>query len=310
MIKKPVFLMFDAMSQVFRAYYAIRGLATTGGVPTNATYGLLLMLNRVLEKFPPDYVAMVFDSKEPTPRHIRYPEYKATRKRMPDDLVEQLPYIRRLCDALAIPAIEVSGQEADDVIGTLARRARTEGLHPLIVTIDKDLMQLVTEDTLVLNTSRDDLVIGPDQVEELFGVRPDQITDLLGLQGDASDNIPGAPGIGEKGARSLIDRFGSIEEALDHATEVTAKRQRESLIEHREQILTSKELVTIDTYVEMDVDWESLKTTAPDRNTLIELLRELEFNIQLKEQLGLASTAKPVDVVAVTDLPEIGEQFA
>ena len=309
MIKRPVFLVFDAMSQVFRAYYAIRDLATSRGVPTNATYGFLLMLNRVLEKFPPDYAAMVFDSSEPTPRHIRYPEYKATRERMPPDLVEQLPYVRRLSKAMAIPTIEVTGQEADDVIGTLARLARAENIYPLIVTIDKDMMQLVTEDTLVLNTSKDDLLIGPDQVRELFGVGPGQITDLLGLQGDSSDNIPGAPGIGKKGALSLIERFGSIEAAIEHAPEITARRQRESLLANRDQILMSKELVTIDTAVEVDVDWESLKTSEPDRGALIGLLRELEFSGQLKEQLSLIGNGKPVGVLETVELPDVGGDF-
>ena len=310
MIKRPLFLMFDAMSQVFRAYYAIRGLSTSRGVPTNATYGFLLMLNRVMEKFQPDYVAMVFDSSEPTPRHLRYPEYKATRERMPHDLNEQIPYIRRLCQAMAIPAIEVPGQEADDVIGTLARRARAEHLYPLIVTLDKDIMQLVTEDTLVLNTSRDDMAIGPGQVRELFGVAPGQITDLLGLQGDSSDNIPGAPGIGKKGARDLIERFGSVEAVIEHAAEVTAKRQRESLLENREQILSSKELVTIDTNVDVEVEWDSLKTASPDREALIELLRELEFTSQLQEQLSLAAESKPIGIVEVSALPDIGESYA
>jgi DNA polymerase I len=305
MIKEPVFLIFDAMSQVFRAYYAIRNLSTSHGVPTNATYGFLLMLNRVLEKFPADYVAMVFDSSEPTPRHIRYPEYKATRERMPPDLAEQLPYIRRLSEAMHIPVIEVAGQEADDVIGTLARLARTKGLYPLIVTIDKDMMQLVDGDTQVLNTSRDDRVIGPAEVRELFGVDPGQITDLLGLQGDSSDNIPGAPGIGEKGARSLIERFGSLEAAIEHAGEISAKRQRESLSTHRDQILLSKDLVTIDTHVEVDVDWKSLKASAPDREALIELLRELEFSTQLKDQLSRAADAKPIEIRPTEELPEI-----
>ena len=133
------------MSQVYRAYYAIRGLANSRGVPTNATYGFALMLNRLLEEFPPEYIAMVFDSTEPTDRHIQYPLYKATREKMPTDLGQQIPYIRRFCGAMRVPMIEVRGQEADDVIGTIARRAREDSLYPVIVTMDKDLMQLVGE---------------------------------------------------------------------------------------------------------------------------------------------------------------------
>ena len=309
MIKRPLILIVDAMSQVYRAYYAIRGLSNAQGVPTNATYGFALMLNRVLEKFPPEYIAMVFDSSEPTPRHIRYPEYKATRDRMPDDLAEQLPYIRQLCDAMNVAMLEVVGQEADDVIGTLARRAKAEKIHPVIVTLDKDMMQLVDEDTVVLNTSRDDLVIGPDQVKELFGVTPAQITDLLGLWGDASDNIPGAPGIGEKGAKALIEQFGSIEACLEHAAEVKAKRQRESLQNNRDQIVLSKELVTIDTEVEFDLDWENLKAQEPKNDALIDLYRELDFTSLLKQQLADGHGKQTIEVVQTDNVKEIDGDF-
>ena len=314
MIKRPLILIVDAMSQVYRAYYAIRGLSNAQGIPTNATYGFALMLNRVLEKYPPDSIAMVFDSSEPTPRHIRYPEYKATRERMPLDLDEQLPYIKQFCAALNISMLEVPGQEADDVIGTLARRAVAEKIHPLIVTIDKDMMQLVDEDTVLLNTSRDDRVIGPEQVKELFGVTPAQIPDLLGLWGDTSDNIPGAPGIGKKGAQALIERFGSIEACLEHAGEVTAKRQRESLLNNRDQIILSKELVVIDTEVDFDFDWEHLKVRPPDQDALVTLLRELDFTSLLNAQLQAANNFYPkstaIELVKTDDTDNIGNAFA
>ncbi len=309
MIKHPLFLIIDAMSQVFRAYYAVRGLSNSQGVPTNATYGFALMLNRVLEKFPPDYIAMVFDSAEPTVRHIQYPLYKANREKMPTDLGQQLPYIKGFCEAMHVPMLEVPGQEADDVIGTVARRARERGLYPVIVTMDKDMMQLVDE-TLVLNTSRDDMVIGPEQVKELFGVTPSQIPDLLGLWGDSSDNVPGAPGIGEKGAKALIQRFGSVEACLERADEVTSKRQRESLKENRAQIELSKHLVTIDTNVPVELEWDSFKTQAPNRDALLLLLRELEFNTMLKEQLEDGAESVPLEVVATDELPDIGDYFA
>ena len=309
MIKQPMLLIIDAMSQVFRAYYAIRGLANSQGVPTNATYGFALMLNRLLEKFPPAYIAMVFEGAEPTARHIQYPLYKATREKMPTDLGQQIPYIKRFCEAMRVPMIEVPGQEADDVIGTIARRAREDGLYPVIVTMDKDLMQLVGE-ILVLNTSRDDLWIGPEQVKELFGVTPEQIPDLLGLWGDASDNIPGAPGIGEKGAKALIQRFGSLEASLERADEVTSKRQRESLKQNREQILMSKRLVTIDTNVEVDLNWEEFEAKPVDRETLLPLLRELEFSGMLKEQLQSKHQSAPLEVIETDRAPPIEEYFA
>ena len=305
-------MLVDAMSQVFRAYYAVRGLTNSRGLPTNATYGFALMLNRVLDKFPPDYVAMVFDTAEPTHRHAMFPDYKANRDKMPPDLAEQIPYIKRFCDAMRVSILEVPGKEADDVIGTLARRASKDGIHPVIVTLDKDMMQLVTDETRVLNTSKDDRLIGPDDVEELFGVRPDRIVDLLGLWGDASDNVPGAPGIGEKGARSLIQRFGSLDACLDGAAEVTAKRQRESLITHREQILLSKELVTIDTEVAVEVEWETLRYRSPDAETLVPLLQELDFTTLLKTQLEDEGTAPEAahETVRTDDPPDPGPTFS
>lgn len=309
MIKQPSFLIIDAMSQVFRAYYAIDGLTNSQGLPTNATYGFALMLNRLLAKFPSAYIVMVFDSTEPTARHIQYPLYKATREKMPTDLGQQIPYIKRVCKAMQVPMIEIPGQEADDVIGTIARRAREDGLYPVIVTVDKDLMQLVDE-TLVLNTSRDDLLIGPEQVKELFGVNPIQIPDLLGLWGDSSDNIPGAPGIGEKGAKALIQRFGSIEASLEHANEVKNKRQRESLKENREQILMSKQLVTINTNVKVDLNWAEFETKPVDQEILLPLLRELEFSSMLKEQLQLKRHSVPLKVIETEAPPPVEEYFA
>ena len=308
MIKHPLFLIFDAMSQVFRAYYAVRGLSNSRGVPTNATYGFALMLNRVLEKFPPDSITMVFDSSEPTVRHIEYPLYKANREKMPTDLGQQIPDIKRFCEAMQVPMVEVPGQEADDVIGTVARRARERGLYPVIVTMDKDMMQLVDE-TLVLNTSRDDMLIGPEQVKELYGVTPTQIPDLLGLWGDSSDNVPGAPGIGEKGAKSLIQRFGSVASCLEHASEVTSKRQRESLQKNRELIELSRHLVTIDTNVPVELNWDSFKTQDPNRDLLLPLLRELEFTSMLKEQLQDGAESVPIEVIQTDEVPEVDGYF-
>src|SRR5437868_13254220 len=172
MLKHPLFLIIDGMSQAYRAYFAIRGLATTQGLPTNAVYGFAIMLKRVLEKFPPDYIGVAFDSPERTSRHIQYDLYKATRKKMPSDLTQQMPYLRKFCQAMRIPVLEIPGQEADDIIATVALRAVEEGLHPVIVTLDKDLYQLV-DPILVLNTSKDDLIVDREKVHELFGVAPE-----------------------------------------------------------------------------------------------------------------------------------------
>src|SRR5207244_9373343 len=213
MLKHPLFLIIDGMSQAYRAYFAIRGLASSQGLPTNAVYGFAIMLKRVLEKYPPEYIAVALDSPERTARHAQYNLYKATRKKMPSDLAQQMPYIRRFCQAMRIPVLEIPGHEADDIIATISMQALSAGLYPVVVTLDKDLYQLV-DTILILNTSKDDMIVDRDKVQELFGVTPEQIPDLLGLWGDSSDNVPGAPGIGETGARHLSQKFGSIEALL------------------------------------------------------------------------------------------------
>ena len=305
MIQHPCFLIIDGMSQAYRAYFAIRGLATTQGLPTNAVYGFAIMLKRVLQKYPCEYIAVALDSSAPNLRKARYDQYKATRKRMPDDLSQQIPYIRKFCEAMRIPALEAPGYEADDIIATVTTKAVQEGLHPLVVTLDKDLYQLV-DTTLILNTSKDDLLVDRDKVKELFGVAPEQIPDLLGLWGDTSDNIPGAPGIGEKTAKDLIQRFGSIESLLERTEELSNAKQRLSLQENREQILMSKSLVTVDRDVPMEVNWDDFKMQPADRLALLPLLRELEFVGLIKEYLP-EDTSPTTPVVHSDTLPEVGD---
>jgi DNA polymerase-1 len=291
------------MSQAYRAYFAIRGLATSHGLPTNAVYGFAIMLKRVLEKYPPDHICVALDSSQPTARHAQYNLYKATRKKMPADLAQQMPYLRKFCQAMRIPVLEIPGYEADDIIATVATRAADAGLHPVIVTLDKDLYQIVGP-VLILNTSKDDLIVDRDKVQELFGVTPEQIPDLLGLWGDTSDNVPGAPGIGEKTARDLIQKFGSIEALLERTTEVQNPKQRAALIEHRQQILLSKQLVTVDAQLPIDVHWDNFKVQPPDRSSLMPLLKELEFTGLIKEYLP-PETGPVVDVVQTDALPDI-----
>src|ERR1051325_4565329 len=189
---------------------------------------------------------------------------------MPPDLAQQMPYLRKFCQAMRIPVLEIPGHEADDIIATVALRAAEAGLHPAIVTLDKDLYQLVGP-VLILNTSKDDLIVDREKVQELFGVTPEQIPDLLGLWGDTSDNVPGAPGIGEKTARDLVQKFGSIEALLNRVEEVQNAKQRASLMENRQQILLSKQLVIIDTNLSIDVDWGDFKVQTPDRAALMPL---------------------------------------
>ena len=296
--------MIDGMSQAYRAYFAIRGLATSHGLPTNAVYGFAIMLKRVLEKYPPDYICVALDSPERTVRHAQYDLYKAKRKKMPPDLADQMPYLRKFCRAMRIPVLEIPGQEADDIIATVATRALEAGLNPVIVTLDKDLYQLV-DPILVLNTSKDDLIVDREKVHELFGVAPEQIPDLLALWGDTSDNIPGAPGIGEKSARDLIQKFGSVEVLLQRAMEVQNAKQRASLMDNRQQIALSKQLVTVDSKLPIDLDWENFKVQQPDRAALMPLLKELEFTGLIKEYLP--PEAGPIVEVTPTEIvPHVG----
>jgi DNA polymerase-1 len=303
MLKHPLFLIIDGMSQAYRAYFAIRGLATSQGLPTNAVYGFAIMLKRVIEKYPPDYICVALDSPERTARHAQYDLYKATRKKMPPDLAQQMPYLRKFCQAMRIPVLEIPGHEADDIIATVSTNAVTAGLHPVVVTLDKDLYQLV-DTILILNTSKDDLIVDREKVHELFGVAPEQIPDLLGLWGDTSDNVPGAPGIGEKTARDLIQKFGSIEALLSRTDEVTNVKQRTSLVENRQQILLSRQLVTIDTQVPINLDWDEFKVQSPNRAQLMPLLKELEFTNLIKEYLP-PETGPAIEVVQTDDVPAI-----
>ena len=239
------------MSFIFRAYHAMarqRPMSTRSGVPTSATYVFTNMLLKLLDDFHPEYVAAVFDVAAPTFRdqqaaqvasiskfdlktqtfqQVEYGGYKANRAEMPADLAKQVPYIRRALEAFRIPIIEYPGYEADDVIGTLARQAAARS-HPVyVVSSDKDMLQLVNDQVFVLNPPKDNLVCDPAKVEEILGVPPERVVDVMALRGDAIDNIPGAPGIGDKGSVELIRRFGSVEQALARAEEVEQKRYRE-----------------------------------------------------------------------------------
>src|ERR1700726_2117138 len=305
---RRIFLM-DAMSFIFRAYHAMarqRGMTTKTGLPTAATYVFVNMLRKLREDFSPEYLAAVFDVAAPTFRdqqaqaitgvrrfdlktqtfqEIEYQGYKANRKEMPGDLVQQLPYIRRALEAYRIPILELSGFEADDVIGTLARKAAAESYPVFVVSSDKDMLQLVNDKVCVLNPPKDNLICDAAKVEEILGVPPSKVVDVMALRGDSVDNIPGAPGIGDKGSVDLIQRFGSVEQALEHAAEVEKKSYRESLQNNRDNILYSKQLVTIDTDVAVELDVAAMKAGDPDVESLRALFAELEFTSLLKELL-------------------------
>src|SRR6202030_3620566 len=222
-----------------------------------------------------------FDLKTQTFQEIEYRGYKANRSEMPAELVQQVPYIRRALEAYRIPILELSGYEADDVIGTLARKAVEQKYPVYVVSSDKDMLQLVNDRVLVLNPPKDNLICDTKKVEEILGVPPDRVVDVMALRGDSIDNIPGAPGIGDKGSVELIKEFGSLEAVLDRTSEVKRKTYRESLEQNRETVLLSKELVTIDCRVPIELDLHAMETQEPDLEGCRELFTELEFTTLL-----------------------------
>ncbi len=258
-------------------------MRTTSGLSTEAIFIFGNMLRKLITTFKPDYIAAIFESSEPTFRSESFAAYKANRSEMPEDLGPQIPYVRRLLESLHIPILEFPGFEADDVIGAIAWKKPAKPLDVVIVSSDKDMMQLVNERVFMVNPMKEDEWYDAVKVEQFMGVKPTQVADLLALKGDAIDNIPGAPGIGEKGAKDLVLRFGSVEGALERASEVERKMYRESLLNHRDQIVLSKQLATIHT--EVPIEWElaSLKRQAPDNAALKGLYKELEFFSLLRD---------------------------
>ena len=325
--KSTVYLL-DAMSFIFRAYHAMqrsRPMSTRTGVPTAATYVFINMLNKLREDFEPEFLAAVFDVSGPVFRDerargmtvkkystetqkfetVETGGYKANREAMPPDLAQQLPYVRRALEAFRIPILEAQGFEADDVIGTLAAKAARAGHPVFVVSNDKDMMQLVSERVKILNPVKDNLVLDREKVIETLGVPPERVIDVMALRGDSIDNIPGAPGIGDKGSVELIQQFGSVEAALDRAEEIKRKTYRESLQNNREAVLLSKELVTIHCEVPLEFDPAAMRTQEPDVALCRALFTELEFTTLLRD-LAPAIPAKAVEYI----LEPTAEQIA
>jgi len=314
-VKNRVFLI-DTMSFIFRAYHAMarqRPMSTKTGLPTAAIYVFVNMLRKLRDDFAPEYLAAVFDVggktfrdqeaaaittvkkfdlKTQTFQEIQYHGYKANRSEMPEDLVQQVPYIRQALEAYRIPILEQRGFEADDLIGTLARKAAAENYLVYVVSSDKDMLQLVTDKVLVLNPPKDNLIADAAKVEEILGVPPERVVDVMALRGDSIDNIPGAPGIGDKGSVELIKRFGTVEQALDRAAEVEKKTYRESLLNNREIVLFSKRMATIDCNVPVELDLNAMKVGEPDIATLRQLFADLEFTSLLKELLPVVEVTE------------------
>ncbi|SHH85940.1 DNA polymerase I [Caloranaerobacter azorensis DSM 13643] len=280
------FMVIDGNSLLHRAFHALPPLQTKDGIYTNGVYGFLTMLNKIVEEYSPEYICVVFDKKVPTFRHKEYTEYKANRAKTPDELIMQFDILKDVLKKLNITTLEIDGFEADDIAGTLASIGEKEGLETILVTGDKDYLQLATENIKVLITRKGitNLEIYDEQtVKEKYGINPNQLIDLKGLMGDKSDNIPGVPGIGEKTGIKLIKEFGSLEGIYENLESISGKKLKERLIENRLQAFMSKKLAKIVTEVPINVDLQELRKREPDYNELIDLYRKLEFNSLLNK---------------------------
>lgn len=293
-------ILIDAYAMIFRAYYAFikNPRITSKGLNTSAIFGFLLALEEVLQKQKPTHIAVVFDHPSPTFRHEMFADYKSTRNETPEDIRNSIPYIKQLLEAYRIPVYDCPGFEADDVIGTLSRKASEKGYKTFMMTPDKDFCQLVTEDILIIKPSRngvESLIWGIEDVKREFNVNaPSQVIDVLALMGDSSDNIPGAPGIGPKTAMKLISEFGSVE-ALLSATDKVKGKCREILEAHKEQIEFSKKLVCIDQYAPVELNEEAIKLRKPDPERLRPLFEELEFKSLISRVLGSSERIEKVN---------------
>jgi DNA polymerase-1 len=306
--------LLDGMALAYRAYFSFIGrpLMNSKGENTSAIYGFVTALMKILDEEKPEHIAVVFDTKEPTFRHRLFPEYKATRQKMPEDMAAQMDRLKDVVRAFNTPLLELPGFEADDIIGTLARRAEKEGVLTIMVTGDKDFMQLISPMIKMYKPGKsggDPELVEERGVREKFGVTPDRVTDVLGLIGDKSDNVPGVPGVGEKTAIPLIQKYGTMEELYAHVGEIGQKGLREKLITHREKAFLSKHLVTIDTAVPLQVDFHSLRAARRDTSRLIRLFSDLEFKslaarLRETEQFDDSPAAPPPgeDTTPATDM--------
>ena len=289
---RPTLYLVDAMSNIHRAFHAIQRLSTSAGKPTNAIYGFVTMLRKMLREHTPQFCAVAWDGPERTQRHDAYAQYKANRPAMADDLASQLPEIRKMLDAYRIPILELSGFEADDVIGTLAAKAADAGYTVVIVTADKDMLQLVGPRVRVFHTGKE-MFLDEGGVEAFFGARPGQVADVLALMGDSVDNIPGVPGVGAVTAKKWIKQYGDLTNLLAHADEIPGK-VGESLRQNREAALLSRRLVEIPVDLPIPFDAESLRCSEPDFSKLKDLFVRLEFHSLAAEIQG--ESAAPPEV--------------
>ena len=283
-MKKERLFLIDGNSYCYRAYYAIKDLKNSKGQPTNAVYGFILMLKKLLTSEKPDYIGITFDLKGPTFRHKKFKEYKIKRKPMPDNLVSQMPLIKEVVSAYNIPIFEKEGFEADDILATAARKMAKEGVEVYIVTGDKDALQLVDDNIKVYSTHKEGLVYDRDAVISRFsGLGPGNMADLMALSGDASDNIPGVRGIGEKTAIELIKDFKNIENLYRNLDKVKSEARRKMLADQEEIARLSKQLATVDDSVPIEVELGSMRLKGPDQDRLVRIFKDLDFKVLARE---------------------------
>ena len=292
---KPRLYLIDATAFCYRAFYAIRGLATTSGEPTNAVYGFLRMLQKILKNHQPQLLAVCFDVSRKTFRQEKDAEYKSNRPEMPEGLGSQIPVIKQIIRAYGIPIFESEGFEADDIIATLSHKAKGRGIPSTIISSDKDLLQLVDEDINVLAPQKDEeVVFDPDKVEEKFGLKPAQIIELVAFTGDAVDNIPSIKGVGEKKAVELILEFGSVEAVIKHLDKVSPEKVRLAIAENIPRIRLNRELAVLDKGMDLEFSQDKLALGKPDYEELFKLFKRLEFKALLKD-LPVADKSEAVD---------------
>jgi DNA polymerase-1 len=290
MSEKKLYLI-DGNSLLYRSYYALRKLATSKGFPTNAIYGFLTTLRKIIDRDKPGWLGIVFDAPGRKLRHDVYEDYKAHRKPMPDDLVVQVPKLKEVIETLRIPVFVHPGYEADDVLGALARRAAAKGFTTVIVTTDKDLLQLVDKATFVYNPAKD-ILLDEDKVREFFGGRPSQVADILALMGDPSDNVPGVPGIGEKTAKALIEEFGSLDRLLEDPGKIRNPKVRDKLVNNMDTLEMSRKLVALETALDVDFDPDRFVLGEPDREAAARIFEELEFTSLVSEYRKATAESK------------------
>src|SRR6056297_3104479 len=305
MTDKKTLYLIDGTAYIHRAFHAIRGLANSKGLPTNAAYGFARMLIKLIHDRAPAYAAMFFDSKGPTFRHEIYTEYKANRPPMPEEMAVQIPYIKAITEGFNIPIIEETGYEADDLIGTYAKIAENAGFFVIMVTGDKDFIQLITDNCIIWDPMKD-IHIDRDSVRETHGIEPRQMVDVLGFAGDTADNIPGVPGVGQKTAANLLKIYPDMAALYERIDSLKSQKQREKLLAYRDQAFLSRELAAIHTDVAVSHDLEDFKRRPEDPQKLGRLFQELEFR-QLQKDYPAVTEVEAHVYQAVRDEAVLSE---